>query len=91
MLTGLLKEVSTMVHGRILRWDKQALAKWIESEKSKGVDFRELEEALGLSYGAVDWWRTGLVSHLKPSDIQAIAKYRQCSTDEVERWLKLNS
>lgn len=80
-----------MIQGRILRWKKQVLAEWIESEKSKGVDFRELEDALGLSYGVIDWWRTGLIGHLKSSDIQAIARYRQCSIDEIEHWLGLNN
>lgn len=72
-------------------WNKQALIDWIELEKIKGTDFRDLEAALKLNYGALDWWRTGLVSELTPQNLQAIAEYRGWPLSQIQEWLGISS
>lgn len=70
-------------------WNKQALMDWIELEKIKGTSYRDLETALQLNYGTLDWWRTGLVSQLTPQHLQAIAEYRGWSLSRVQEWLSI--
>ncbi|MBD0269067.1 MAG: hypothetical protein ICV77_12335 [Cyanobacteria bacterium Co-bin8] len=70
-------------------WNKQALIDWIELERVKGTDYRNLENALRLDYGVLDWWRTGLVNELTPAHLQAIADYRGWSLAKVREWLDI--
>ncbi|MBD2257019.1 hypothetical protein [Pseudanabaena sp. FACHB-2040] len=70
-------------------WNKQALIDWIELERVKGTDYRNLENALRLDYGVLDWWRTGLVNELTPDHLQAIADYRGWSLAKVREWLDI--
>ncbi|GAB4385657.1 MAG: hypothetical protein Kow00121_50840 [Elainellaceae cyanobacterium] len=73
-----------------LSWDKQALADWLKAEKeSKAMTYKELETALGLHYGTLDWWRLKLVDELSPRSIEAIARYRKWSSTQVKAWLKI--
>lgn len=68
-------------------WNKQALIDWLEQEHAKGIDYRNLEAALRLNYGALDWWRTGMAESLGPSELQALADYRGWSVAQVQQWL----
>lgn len=72
----------------MLAWNKQALVEWIESEAQQ-KDYREIENQLGLGYGKIDWWRTGMINQLSRQDIQAIAQYRQWTEERVREWLGL--
>lgn len=68
-------------------WNKQALIDWLELEHARGADYRDLETALRLNYGVLDWWRTGMTESLRPDDIQALADYRGWSPAQVRQWL----
>ncbi|GAB4378077.1 MAG: hypothetical protein Kow00121_29180 [Elainellaceae cyanobacterium] len=76
----------------LIEWDKQALSDWIKSEKKdRAITYQELEKILDLPYGTLDWWRLKLVDKLSPRSIEAIAKYRKCTSTEVKAWLKIKN
>lgn len=75
-----------------VEWDKQALADWLKSEKeNKAITYSELEIALGIPYGTLDWWRLKLADELSSRSIEAIAHYRQWTPTQVRAWLKLEN
>lgn len=71
-------------------WNRQALLQWIDSEHGKGNDYRDLEAALNLDSGLLDWWRSGLVMSITGQHLEAIAAYRRWSVEQVQEWLGLS-
>lgn len=71
-------------------WDRQALRDWIETEKvEQGDSYIQLENALKVRYGMLNWWRLGLADQLSLESIQAIATYRGWTVEQVREWLGL--
>lgn len=71
--------------------DKDALSRWIAEEHAKGISYRQLGAALGVSPTAVTDWRDRKFNSISEDSLRAIALRRKESIAQTADWLGIEA